>query len=307
MLAVLSAVGILYALEVREFFQEESYLSISFEGCPQCVFSSSSVVLSGLLAVNTADRTRPRRGVSFTQLEVSFEKSDKIRDLGILRGWYNGCQKIVVETNYDANSVEVLSKSGTEFSSIGSFLRLRRGVFELVPPIKDGTDVSLHLKVSHSDLLTSLGPATDVLDFEIDVEFVGHSGFDRESSVWFLDVVIDKSGELESSDVTRGNVRRRADGRSNWRSRDPREKFAERLNTSDVSDLIYFDFQTGSGKIRLQYVRGLMTQQLLLVVCSIVFGAGVSAILEAFLALSVLRYRVRREISEVAERRLRLP
>lgn len=294
LIAVFSVAGILYSLEIGEFFYTESRTQVSFEGCSDAALSTDTLSVNGLIAPN-AEQRELQGLVGFTQISIEIDES--IRDFPSLTpsGWHNFCRKILVKTNYDAIEVNLVDwdiwSHMSDLSTVGSFEKISPREFEYVPPITSKSDTGMHVMIWHGDLMSSLGPATEVFEFELEAEFDGHKGFAPTYNRWSIEVLLRESGELDSQDVSRGQLedlemRQLPPARSRVR----KEDYAERLGTLDTSDLTSLNFVTAGGKIRLRYVRGLLAQQLWLLVSSVLFGAGISAVLEAFLALAVLKY-----------------
>ena len=314
-LSVLSTIGILSSLDIRGLFHKGKYLTIAIHNCP--VEDSLRGGMTAFLAVNIPDAKQPDTRTSFTRLGMGTRYWRRYSTHPGPEGWHNKCERIVVETNREVTNIDLLFPLRRSpvfpehFITIGEFSAIGPRSFEIyLPNRRDdivtpyfGTDLrldlgDLYVQINYRSPLRSISPSAKVFDFDIKAHFVRESGYE-DISIESIDVAIESSRDLESSVVTRGEVGDAYVGghsipqdRRNLNPaeyRDVSAYFNSALGVPDIHGLRYFDFYSDDGAIRLRYVDGVVLQQLMLSVSSVVFGAAISAVLEAFLALAVLR------------------
>lgn len=280
--AIASGLFVLYALGFSYWFAEPRKVTITLDGCktPDGMTAFPvALAVRGVMTANVEGRLNfggPRQ--SYTTIDIKPRPIDDDED-DIRDDWFNACDQIELRTNLGADHVRIFYQSMSAGESTYEYLSFEEvgpETFRLKLPRQEA--LTPRLEIRHLYPLDSAGPATTFLRFKIRVRLSGHPKI--RANLKRFTVALESPGQL----VDLSTAGRLSDRWDTAFLPDPPPRTLSRRPDRPL----YFYFDEIKGLIRFQRAGGVMAQQAMLMAFSALFGAGISALLEAFLAISVL-------------------
>lgn len=289
-LACVSGAMIVYALGFQFLLARTNAIDVAFHGCttPEGMTGfPESLAVRGVTAVNLPGRLLSANPAqSFTTVDIKPLPVNDDEDV-VPDDWLRYCEAIVIRTNLAVDAIKLYHWEGEDGERYvaESFFDDPSGQDHRldIPKIPHLTS---RIELRHLDPLGLAGPATRFLKFAVTARFADKPPVKAGLKRYFL--ALEAPGDLVAISSA---------GRAVASIDTSLPEPDVRLLSRRADRPQYFFFDALSGWLRFQHGSGLMTQQALLIGFSTLFGAGISALLESFLALSLLSARRRETTS----------